>query len=278
MTNIYKDLKDLKGKELFKFLIDNKKDIINEKKKVIKFTDTVSCVPEKYFWSKSTNKALPDEIMDDVEPGTLLVKVIGNACWWFDSDYDVLIDDSSKKTIEQRKFMIPHLHDHVHKLEAQLGDVLDVYLENIAIRKLGFNKSGSTQCIVMETKLIREYNPKVFDLYKANKVNQHSIALQYVDLEIAINDEESEKEYDFWKKYFKKIINQDIVEEKGFFFVVKEIKLMENSAVLFGSNELTPTLETRSHSLQTAKEAPVIEPDEEFDLDAAIMTTKFLTN
>jgi DNA-directed RNA polymerase subunit RPC12/RpoP len=44
-----------------------------------------------------------------------------------------------------------------------------------------------------------------------------------------------------------------MADEYGFFWVVSEIKLLENSCVLFGANELTPTLEVQDSSNQPAK-------------------------
>jgi hypothetical protein len=79
---------------------------------------------------------------------------------------------------------------------------------------------------------------------------------------------------DFWNKYYKDIINKEFVDEYGFFWVVNEIKLLEVSAVLFGANELTPTLEI-GNSGKTAEKASIPEPAEAFDLDVAILTTKF---
>jgi hypothetical protein len=39
------------------------------------------------------------------------------------------------------------------------------------------------------------------------------------------------------------IANGEVADKKGFFWAVKEAKLIEISAVISGSNELTPTLQ-----------------------------------
>jgi hypothetical protein len=269
---------DLKGDPLFKFLIENKSALIAQKKSMaIKYSMPISSNVDRLVIDKEGKlKALGDGVPVITNSNELWVKTVANACYWVDSDMDVLIKDSSKKTISQRKGLLVHLHDHVHEVEAQVGDVQDVYLEDVALRKLGLNKSGTTQCIIFETLLQRDYNPRVFDLYKAAKIKQHSIGLQYVRIELAINAPEYEKEMDFWNKYYGDILNKDVVDEAGFFWVVQEIKLLENSCVLFGANELTPTLEIgkNDHSTGTAKRASQLEPDD-FDLDAAIKKIKF---
>jgi len=95
----------------------------------------------------------------------------------------------------------------------------------------------------MVTDIKQKYDEKIFALYSDLKVRQHSIGMQYVQLELCLNDENYKEEFASWNKYYKSIINKDAVDSKGFFWYVTEIKLYENSAVLFGANELTPTLE-----------------------------------
>lgn len=108
---------------------------------------------------------------------------------------------------------------------------------------LGLDQKGNTDCLIFEADIMKSYNQEIFNQYKANKIDQHSIGLQYVSIDIAINDEESPKEIEFWNKYIDTIINKDDATAAGFFFVVSEIKLLENSCVLFGANSLTPTLD-----------------------------------
>lgn len=285
--------KNLKGKELTKFLISNKEALIDQKKSFIKKTDDgLSAfnflVPDQEDNGKIAKvKSLSDvatKAATKAPSSTLEVEVVCNACWWCDSDMDVLLPDSSKKTIAARKGLIPHLHDHIHMLDAQLGDVQDVWLEDVPLKELGLDMSGKTQCILMKTLLIRDYNQKIFDQYAAGKVNQHSIGLRYVQIELAINDEESEKEFDFWNKFYPSIINKDFVDEAGYFFPVREIMLLENSGVLFGSNQLTPTRNSKSiNSSTTAKESALSNESEQedivdgvWDYKTALLTTKFI--
>ncbi len=268
---------ELKGKELFKFLVENKSRLIAQKKAMIKRTEPISVDPSYYKKGETKTKTAFGEIPADAT--NFMVKVVANAAWWCDSQMDVLLPDNAKKSMRERKGMIPHLHDHIHEIGAEVGDVEDIFYEDISLSELGLTKSGSTQCLIFETDIQKSYNEKVFTKYKKGKIKQHSIGLQYVKLELAINDEESEKEFDFWNKYVKDVINREFVEEKGFFWVVPEIKLLENSAVLFGSNELTPTLNVGSKntlgqpSEDTDEEPLVIVPA--FDLDKAIRELKF---
>jgi hypothetical protein len=140
--------------------------------------------------------------------------------------------------------------------------------------ELGVKTNGSTQAVIFETDVMRSYNEKIFNQYKFGKINQHSIGLQYVKIELAINDEDSEKEFDFWNKYIGKIGNPDFAEQDGYFWVVGEYKLLENSSVLFGSNELTFTLSSKYDTIDQPSSDTVLPPSK-FDVSEAIKNTKF---
>lgn len=237
---------ELRGKELARFLVANKSQLIAQKKSMIKWADPVSSDTGLFFDNKGTycKAEGPETVPPDAS--SLRVKVVANTAMWCDSHMDVLLPDNAKKSLKERKGLIPHLHDHKHEIGAEVGDVADIYYEDIPIKTLGVNKPGTAQALIFETDIRKEYNEMIFKKYKQGKIKQHSIGLLYVKLELAINDEESEKEYDFWNKYIDQIINRELVEEKGYYWVVPEIKLLENSAVLFGSNMLTPTLEAKA--------------------------------
>lgn len=250
----------LKGKDLYKYLVENKSALIRQKKSILKRTDSVSY--STMFINSAgelANKAA-GEGMKETDSGIVRVKVVANTSLWCDSQMDVLLPDSAKKSMKERKGMIPHIHDHIWEVEAELGDVVNIYYQDLPIKELGYNKAGNTQCLVFETDIRKDYNEKIYNRYRNGKIKQHSIGLFYVHLELAINDSEYEKEIDFWNKYVDQVINKEVVEEAGYFWVVPEYKLMENSAVLFGSNILTPTLEVDGESKCTAEEPPVGTP------------------
>lgn len=270
---------NLKGKDLFSFLKEHKEKLIAQKRAIpIKYGFAVDNSPTIFTLKEgAATKATFAELEETAT--SLRVKIVGNTAYWCDNDMDVLIADCWKKTIKDRKDLIKHLRDHVYQLDAEVGDPVNIYSQDISLLELGINMAGTTQALIMESDVQKSYNEKVFNKYKSGKIQQHSIGFQYIKLELAINDEESEKEFDFWNKYYDLVINKDRIDERGFFWVVSEIKLMEISAVLFGSNELTPTLDTRS---DTSFQPSVIDTEEkpsekliEFDLDFAISQTKF---
>lgn len=221
------------------FLIEHKQQIIAEKSAIPVYRDNAFNSTLFYNGKEGATKDF-SSISDDVN--AINVKVVMSTAWYCDYHNDVLLPDCWEKSIKENKTRIHHLHDHKQTLEGIIADVKDIYGQTMSLRELGLDIDGKTQALIFESLVKRSYNDKVFTFYKQGKINQHSIGLIYVKLELAINDKEFEEEYAVWQKYYDKIINKDYVDEEGYFFVVKEIKLIEGSAVLLGANEITPTL------------------------------------
>lgn len=266
---------NLQGKELIDFLITNKAAIIAQKKCLPKMAEAISFAPSAEFYKEgAVVKAATPEEAQEADADMVKVKLVGNACYWCDSHMDVAIPGCYDKSVKERKGMMVHLHDHVHSIEAEVGDVKKVYTENINLNELGLKKAGATECLVFESEVQKSYNPKVFSKYKAGRVKQHSIGLWYIKLELAVNDEDYPKEKEIWDKHINNIINKKYVEDKGFFWAMVEIKVMEVSAVLFGANELTPTLNVKSDTeeAEPVETTPKAQPS--FDINKYLQTVK----
>lgn len=166
--------------------------------------------------------------------------IVGNTYLWMDSHDDVHAKGCFTKSIKENKSIF-HLHDHEFKLTSKVGEPKKTYEEEIAWKDLGVNKSGMTQALFMDTEIFKDYNSQIFNEYKAGRINQHSVGMQYVKIDLAVNDEAYEKEFKTWQDNIDTLGNPERAKEKGFFWLVKEAKLIEISAVLLGSNELTPT-------------------------------------
>lgn len=263
----------LKGKDLFNFLIENKKALVNEKKSMpVKWADTFSYSTKHQFKTKSgavKDITAGEETEDPTDTEVIRVEVVANTCLWMDSQRDVLLIDSSKRSIKNNKDLMVHIRDHNYSVESKIGEVVDVQLRTMLWKDLNVDIPGSTQVIVFTTDVMKDYNVKVFNQYKAGKIKQHSIGLCYINIELAINDPDYEKEIDFWNKYIDLLGNKDEAIEYGYFWVVSEIKLLENSCVLFGSNVLTPVLTVggKDHSTQdTHKDSDDDEDDPSEDV------------
>lgn len=244
---------ELKGKDLFSFLVQHKKALIDQKKAfpkcaandggAVSFETSIYLVSKEGQITKAAAGA--PELLD---ADTIRVKTVSNTAFWCDTVRDVTIPDCWNKSVKERKHLLKHLKDHRYSMDAELGDVVDSYPMEMSWSDLGVNFPGKTQVLVFESDIYKSYDEKMFNRYKAKKVKQHSIGLIYVVIKLAINDPDYKEEYATWTKYIDKIANQDYVQEGGYFWALEEIKVIENSAVLFGANSITPTLEVEDKS------------------------------
>lgn len=266
-------------KDLFSYLKANKSDIVKKKCAMpIKAESFSHVVTHDGKISKvksiKANKVATSNEVDEV--GELSVTVIANTAYWCDSQMDVLLPDCWKKTIKERgvqgKDMIYHLKDHEQETGGIVGYPTNIYSKEFTLQDLGINKLGATQCLLMDSVVKEELDDKVFQLYWDKKIKQHSIGMQYISLDLCINDPQSADEYyQRWVKYSPLVINTEAIIG-GYFWVVSEIKLFEISAVLFGSNEITPTLEP---SDDTQKEEPLESTLKEGEILEQIKKTNF---
>jgi len=229
-------------KDLFDYLVNNKKEIM-EMKRASKKTHVFT--PDLVVEEQEVAKALSTSTKDDTD--TMIRRtIIGNTYNWLDSHGDVHVGSTFGKSIGERAGKIWHLHDHEYKITAKVGSPQKVYEREVKWRDLGVDKAGSTIALFMDTDIKKSYNELIFDEYKTGNINQHSVGMYYVKIELAINDKEYEEEYKVWQDYIGVIGNKSKAIEQGYFWAVKEAKLIEISAVLEGSNELTPTIDAKN--------------------------------
>jgi len=168
------------------------------------------------------------------------------------------LDGLFSKSLKDREGRIRHLHDHIYQLTAKVGKPEKVYEKTVQWTSLGINKFGYTQALMMDSSIEKELNTQIFKGYLKGEIDQHSVGMQYVKLELAVNDEEYKEEFANWNKYISLIGNKADAEELGYFWAVKEAKLIEISAVLEGSNTLTPTVQ----NIEPQKSTQTTEPTE----------------
>lgn len=237
-----------KKSDLFAYLKKNKAEIIEQKKSSIIKADPFFCKPTLIKKSVDNNKQDSGIV---VNPDRVAVKVIANAHYWADSYLDVIIKDAPKKSIEDPANIIYFLKNHGRDTDDIIAIIEAIKLEDISIRDLGLDYDGSTQCVVFYANVMKDFDEKLFYLYLNKQIKQHSIGLVYVEIELAVNfdGEGYEDEFKAWNKYYDQVINKEEVDKYGYFWVIKEYILKENSAVLWGANSLTPTLEVDLKSI-----------------------------
>lgn len=236
----------LTGKELFDYLKSNESKIIETKMSSLVKSMPIVLDPKSDFLHKNTKHVkIKNHKAEEVEdPNGLSVKVVANVAGWLDHDMDVIVRGAYTETVQNDKNSMVHIHDHIHKAIAKVGIVKDVAIEEIALSDLGLSGAGSAEALIFFSEIRKEFNESIFNQYKLKAVNQHSIGFRYVDICLCINDADYPMRFDNWNNYIGQVINREKAEERGYFWAVKKVKVFENSTVLFGANELTPTLAT----------------------------------
>lgn len=245
--------------EMFKALIEFKPQLTSLKKSITKFTDGVEFgllhdITDKMEAVKANEPVLDANVTE------VKVKVVMNTTNLLDSHGDVHIKDIWKRTLSHSSTKL-HLQEHKRQFDAVISNDAKAYTKTASWKSLGYEFEGNTQALIFESLVKQSRNPMMFEQYKNGWVNNHSVGMQYVDLDICINSEERwASEYkDNWEKYISDIANKEDAEAIGYFWAVKEAKLIEGSAVLFGSNWATPTLD---NNMKTAAA-----PSEEVETD-----------
>lgn len=225
-------------KSMFEYLKANKAEIIRMKTAEHKRAEAVYYVMQDA--PKSAAKAYLYE--NNEERGILKRTIVANTYLWLDSHDDVHIPGIFTKSIAERGARAPHMHDHQFTLEAKVGNVLGYTEREIDWKELGVDLTGKTTSLFLESEILEDYNKKIYKMYLKGQIDQHSVSMRYVRVDMAFDDEDYPEEHKVWTSLIGKIGNSDKAIEQGYFFAVREAQLIETSAVIAGSNELTPTL------------------------------------
>lgn len=238
-------------KKLFEFLVTEKEWVLAQKKSIEKHCEgspTGLLIPDFGEAIKAAGSKYRHE--DDDKNKELIRTLIANTYWWMDTFSDVHIGRGEEggsaifsDSIKERKEKIPPIDQHKWGLDGRMGKTLDLFEAPISWRALGIGKTGMTESLFAVPLIQESKNKARYEDYKNGEIDQHSVGMQYLDIQLAVNDEEEyPKEYAVYKKYINKIGNRQQVEAQGFFFAVGKAKLKEYSAVIAGANELTPTI------------------------------------
>lgn len=236
--------------KLIDWLIANKTELIAQKKSAIKHADAV-CFKVPFVSEKDENILKTEAIPESATK--IKIRAIINTTKLFDSHGDVHIDQLWNKSLKEGDKY--HAQEHEFNFKGIISDNVKAFVKQMSWHDLSMNFEGTTQALVFDSIVERKASwplgTDMFEMYRTGKVKQHSVGMQYVKIELAVNDDRYEKEFGVWEKYFDVIANKDDVLNVGYFWAVTEAKFREGSAVLAGSNWVTPT-----QSIQQLKSQP----------------------
>lgn len=263
----------LERKDLFKFLIENKHLLIAEKKLETKHSDPFK-VANLYINSKGEiTKAVPDFS----DTGKIQVVSVINTTNLLDSHDDVHIPGIWDRSLKNTK-QLYLTEEHDLSFRGVISQDVKGEARKMSWKSLGADYSGQTQALIFTSLISADRNKFMYDLYKAGQVPNHSVGMQYVNLLLAINDEDYKEEYAAWNEYITQVVNKQDAEDNGYFFPVLEAKVIEGAACIRGSNWVTPTLEVDAKSFNTAAQNPDNSTSEQhpFNVIEAIQRHKFI--
>jgi hypothetical protein len=244
--------------ELFHALKHNKEEIISIKKAIIKESD---CIPYNFSVTQNGETVKSLNPSKTIGYGDYVFPVI-NTTNYLDSHDDVHIPGLWGKSVKEQTGKVYHVASHKLEIGYIISWPKDVtpMIKSITWDELGASYSGETEALIFKSKLTERSNRDAFLAYKENDPIQHSIRMRYHKVAFAVNskDESFKEEKANWDKFYPQIVNKEKADKQGYFFAVIEAEIYkEGSAVIEGSNNVTPTMyDLKGAVLDTSSEQP----------------------
>jgi len=149
------------------------------------------------------------------------------------------------------------------KSEIQKSDYSGVLLDSA---QKAFNSGiQKLEVLVYEAIVKKDRNEEMFKNYINGWVLNHSVGMRYLKLLFCYNSDEPEyaQNKENYDKYYDSIVNKEDVQE--YFWAILEAKNIEGSAVVKGSNFLTPVLSTEIIDENTVRVKLAISPSNILD-------------
>lgn len=255
-------LPDFNGdtEKAIRYLVANKKELVAMKKSAVKEADALSGSYYSFVGKGEDNVikgVLPNGV--DEEAKVIKARLIINTTKLLDSHGDVHLDQLWNKTLKEGEKY--HIQEHQFNYAGMISKETKAFAKQMSWADLGINFKGNTQALVIDSTMRQKdkwpLGTDMFKEYLNGNVDQHSVGMQYITIDLAVNDNRYEKEFANWEKWFPEVANKEDALNQGWFWGVTEAKFREGSAVLAGSNWATPT-----QSIQQVKGQPLQDTDE----------------
>lgn len=242
-------------------IFKNKDLIITSKKNVTKHGDFCFA---KIELDEKVSKVGVD--VSDADSTVLNARLVINTTNVIDSHMDCHINGIWKKSLQENKNLLllqEHQMDFEKVIADSANDNLIATAELMDWRKLGFKFQGATEALIFNAQIKKDVNEFMFNLYRKGRVLNHSVGMRYIKMFLCINSNEAtySSEKSNWDKYYPNVVNQDIADQKGYFWAVTEAMVIEGSAVVKGSNEYTPAMEIEIEKNEAVENTSNIEAD-----------------
>lgn len=247
-------------KELHDWLHEKKADLIFQKKSMLKHCDSLelpaSIQAKEYEGHRVAGvfgKAISTEGGESFPDGTLKVRSVINTTNIIDSHMDLHIPGIWKQSLNSKRKRYL-LNQHKQTFEGVISRDVTPSTKKFDWSALGYDYEGKTEALIYESIIRPDVNPYMYEQYMKGFIYEHSVGMQYVNLFMCVNSEEKwwKDEKEAFDKYLPMAVNPEAADEWGMFWAVTEAKDIEGSAVLFGSNHITPTISIQDVSRKGA--------------------------
>lgn len=168
---------------------------------------------------------------------------------------------------EELKFILENRELAIHKKKSELqkSDYANVLFEET--NKAFDNDIKALEVLVYEAEISKSRNEYMFNQYKSGYVLNHSVGMRYIKLFFCYNSEDPaySQDKENWDKYYPMVLNKGEADKWGYFWAIVEAKNIEGSAVVKGSNFLTPVLSMTVIDENTIKVKLAISPSNVMD-------------
>ena len=157
--------------------------------------------------------------------------------------------------IQNKEFAITQKLEQLNK-----SDFSNILLNTA--QKAFDNSISKIEVLVYETLIRKDRNEFMFNQYKNGYVYNHSVGMRYVKLYLCYNNSDPiySQEKDNWDKYYPLVLNKDIADNQDYFWAITKAKNIEASAVVKGSNFLTPVLSVETIGDNTIRVKLAVSP------------------
>ena len=173
--------------EMFKFLVENKQQLIDQKKATIKEADGIGLASIRAVKAFSgTNKAAGER------EGEIDVLAAINTTNVFDSHDDVHLPSLWDKSLGENRSLL-HVQEHKSrefKMIIASGLDLKAFTNTYTFKELGFDYEGQTEALMFQSNVKKSRNAYMYGQYKDGYVENHSVGMRYIKLIMCINSED----------------------------------------------------------------------------------------
>lgn len=185
------------------------------------------------------------KILLQEESSKITIEGVAITANYIDSHNSIFTEECLRKSVGLDIF---HNAEHIRDFSHLINPRVDTEVREFDLKDLGADIEGNALSFVFTSTFEEEDNKKMFKEYSRGRVRYHSIEFDWGAREeiLCVRDEDNFKAN--WDKYYPQVINKEVADRRGWFYVYETAPILGISAVVLGSNRLTPTLSARGYS------------------------------